>query len=435
LVIATTVCVGLVIHWLIPSLPWPVAFAFGAIVSPPDAVAATAILGGGRRMPRRLVTVLEGESLVNDASGLLLYKFAVAAAVSGMFSWLDAAGDFVWIAGAGIGLGFALGRLYVEVQRWLRDPLVEVLLSLTLPYVAYLVTEWMGASGVLAVVTAGLVRARFAPETVSPETRLLTMTLWNVVVFLFNALIFIIIGLQLRPMLGSIEYHSAWQMAGYTAAVTATAVAVRLIWVFPGTSIARALRSWRQHLGPPATWKEKLVAGWCGMRGLVSLIAALALPHTTASGAPFPERHLIIVLVFAFVATTLVLQGLTLAPLVRWLGLAEDPDEGREETQARMAMAHAALAAVNRQAVEGKYPEQYIAFLRYLYDTRLTQLEPMDRLTAQPELLERITALRIAALKAERSELIRLWRSNRVGDEVLHRLQSELDLEQTRIER
>ena len=430
--VATTVCVGLVVHWLIPGLPWAAAFAFGAIVSPPDAVAATAILGR-MRMPRRLIAVLESESLVNDASGLVLYKFAVAAAVTGAFSWLDAAGDFVWIAGAGIGLGLALGRLYVWIQQRLRDPLVEVLLSLTLPYVTYLGAEKIGVSGVLAVVTAGLVRARFEPEVVSPETRLLTMTLWSAIVFLFNALIFIIIGLQLGPMLDSIAHHTAWQMAGYTAALTGTAVAVRLIWVFPGSTIGRALNRWRHLAGPPATWKEKLVAGWCGMRGLVSLIAALALPHTLASGAPFPERHLIIVLVFAFVATTLVLQGLSLEPLVRWLRIDADSEEGQEEVRARAAMAHAALAEVNRQATEGTHPEQYIAFLRYLYGARLEQLEPADQLTGPPEFLVRMADLRIAALQAERYELIRLWQDNRIGDEVMHRLEAELDLEQTRL--
>ena len=434
LVVATTVGVGLVIHWLIPSLPWAAAFAFGAIVSPPDAVAATAILGR-MRMPRRLIAVLEGESLVNDASGLLLYKFAVAAAVTGAFSWVDAARDFVWIAAAGIVLGLALGRSYVWIQRFLRDPLVEVLLSLTLPYVAYLGAEKIGASGVLAVVTAGLVRARFAPQAVSPETRLLTMTLWSAIVFLFNALIFIIIGMQLRPMLGSIVHHNAWQMAGYTLALTATAVVVRLIWVFPGSTIGRALNRWRHPVGSPPTWQEKLVTGWCGMRGLVSLVAALALPHAVSSGAPFPERHLIIVLVFAFVATTLVLQGLSLAPLVRCLGIEADPEEGREEAQARSSMAHAALAEVNRQATSGSYPERYISFLRYLYGIRLEQLAPADQLTATPEFFERIADLRIAALQAERQELIRLWRDNRIGDEVLHRLEAELDLEQTRLKK
>jgi len=434
LVVVTTVGVGLAIHWLIPTLPWAVALAFGAIVSPPDAVAATAILGQ-MRIPRRLIVVLEGESLVNDASGLLLYKFAVVAAVTGAFSWLDAARDFVWIAGAGIALGLALGRLYVWIQRPLRDPLVEVLLSLTLPYVAYLVAEKIGASGVLAVVVAGLVRARFAPQMISPETRLLTMTLWNAIVFLFNALIFIIIGMQLRPMIGTIEHHDVWQILGYTAVFTATAVAVRLIWVFPGSTIGRVLNRWRHPVGSPPTRQEKLVAGWCGMRGLVSLVAALALPHTLASGAAFPERHLLIVLVFAFVATTLLLQGLSLAPLVRWLGVAADPAEDVEEVQARSAMAHAALAEVNRRATDGSYPEQYIAFLRYLYGTRLEQLQPADQLTGPPELLGHIADLRIAALQAERHELITLWRTNRIGDEVMHRLEAELDLEQTRLKK
>jgi len=434
LVVVTTVGVGLAIHWLIPTLPWAVAFAFGAIVSPPDAVAATAILGQ-MRMPRRLIVVLEGESLVNDASGLLLYIFAVVAAVTGAFSWVDATRDFVWIAGAGVALGLALGRLYVWIQRPLRDPLVEVLLSLTLPYVAYLVAEKISASGVLAVVVAGLVRARSAPELLSAETRLITMTFWNAIVFLFNALIFIIIGMQLRPMIGMIEHHDVWQILGYVAVLTGTAVIVRLIWIFPGAAIGRVLNRWWHPVGTPPTWQEKLVAGWCGMRGLVSLVAALALPQTLASGAPFPERHLLIVLVFAFVATTLLLQGLSLAPLIRWVGITMDSEGDVEEVQARSAMAHAALAEVNRLATDGRYPEQYIGFLRYLYGSRLEQLAPAEQLSGPPEFFERIADLRIAALQAERKELIHLWQTNRIGDEVLHRLEAELDLEQTRLKK
>jgi CPA1 family monovalent cation:H+ antiporter len=432
LVLATTVCVGAVLRWLVPDTPWPAAVAFGAIVSAPDAVAATAILGR-LNMPRRLTAVLEGESLVNDASALVLYKFAVAAAVTGAFSWTEATADFVWIVIAGIAGGFLLARGYVEVLRRLNDPFVATLLAITLPYVAYLGAEKIGASGVLAVVTAGLVRARYAPEVLSPDVRLLLLDMWNTIVFLFNTLIFILIGLQLRPMLESLDEHGAWQIAGYALAVTATAVAVRLVWVFPGGWLARWVTQWRQRTEPPPDWRGALIGGWCGMRGIVSMAAALALPHTLANGAPFPERHLLIVLTFAFLALTLVLQGLTLAPLVRWLKIPADMGLGEEEVLARTGMAHAALSEIDRQGAAQSYPEQYVAFLRYLYETRLDHLKPAEQLAATPEFFVRISALRLAALDAERRELIQLWRTNRIGDEVLHRLEVELDLEATRI--
>lgn len=434
LVLATTIGVAVVLHLLLPHLPWAVAFAFGAIVSPPDAVAATAILQR-LNMPRRLTAILEGESLVNDASGLVLYKFALAAAVSGTFSFVDATRDFVWIVAAGIGLGLLLGRAFVDIQRRLGDPFVQVLLALTLPYVAYLAAEKIGASGVLAVVTAGLVRARFAPETFTPETRILTITLWGVIVFLLNSLIFIFIGLQMRPLLVGISHHTAIEVMQYAAAVTAVAVVVRVLWVFPGTALSRVLSRRSHDLEPPASWKEAVITGWCGMRGLVSLAAALALPQVLASGAHFPERHLLIVLAFVFIATTLVLQGLTLAPLIRWLQIGPDKTQGNEEIEARAAMAHAALAEVNRLATEAAYPEQYVAFLRYIYGTRLSALKPLAEGDNVPDSLSEITGLRMAALAAERAQLVRLWRSNQVGDDVLHRLEAELDLEQTRLQK
>lgn len=430
LVIATTAAVGVMMHWLVPGLPWAAAFALGAIISPPDAVAATAILGP-LRMPRSLVAVLEGESLVNDASGLVLYKIAVAAVVTGVFTWHGKIIEFLWIGVGGVVLGVLLGRLFVEIQRRLGDTMVEVLFALTLPYTAYLVAEGLGVSGVLAVVAAGLVRARYTADIISPATRLLTLNLWNVIVFLFNSLIFIMIGLELPSVIAGLTHIPTGRLVLYAAAVVGTALAVRLFWVFPLASLSvLPLRMFERHYRSPP-WQAKVVVGWCGMRGIVSMAAALALPHVTAHGAAFPERQLLIFLTFATIASTLLLQGLTLAPLIRWLKIAKDTGPEEEERQARIQMSHAALAEINRRAAEGNLDEESIRTLRALYSTRLEHIDP-----PQDSSIERppdMTALQIEALRAERRQLLKLWREGTVGDDTRRSLERELDLEDARL--
>jgi len=430
LVLATTVAVGVVLHWLVPGLPWAAAFALGAIISPPDAVAATAILGP-LHMPRGLVAVLEGESLVNDASGLVLYKIAVAAVVTGTFTWHGKGIEFVWIAVGGVVLGVLLGRLFVEIQRRLGDTMVEVLFAVTLPYTAYLIAEGLGVSGVLAVVAAGLVRARYTADIISPETRLLTLNLWNVIVFLFNSLIFIMIGLELPSVIAGLTHISTARLVLYAAAIVGTAIAVRLFWVFPLATLSRlSLRAFERHYRSPS-WQARVVVGWCGMRGIVSMAAALALPHHTIHGAPFPERQLLIFLTFATIAATLLLQGLTLAPLIRWLKIAKDDGPEEEERQARIQMSHAALAEINRLAAGGSLDEESIRTLRALYSTRLEHIDPPHGAPTQrpPDM----SALQLEAVRAERRQLIKLWREGTVGDDVRRTLERELDLEDARL--
>ncbi len=259
LVIATTVAVAATLKWLVPELPWAVAFAFGAIVSPPDAVAATAIMSR-MNVPRRIVTLIEGESLVNDASGLVLYRFAVAAALTGTFSLAQATGEFVLVALGGIAVGVALGRLFVAIHRRVGDTLMELMLSLMLPYLAYLAAETLHLSGVLAVVAAGLVRGRYAPEAFSPQARIAAYSLWRVVVFGVNCLVFILIGLQLPDLAAGLAGMSLAQAIGYGILLSVIAILVRLAWVFPGAYLppsrartARCVRS-RCRRGGTSRW-------------------------------------------------------------------------------------------------------------------------------------------------------------------------------------
>jgi len=316
LVIVTTLAVGTTLKLLIPECPWGAAFVFGAIVSPPDAVAATAILSR-LKIPRRVVVVLEGESLVNDASGLVLYKFAVAAVMTGAFSLIEASAEFVGVAAGGIVVGVLLARLFIAVHRRLGDVFIEVLTTLAVPYVAYIVAESLHVSGVLAVVTAGLVRGRYAPVIVSAEMRIIARSVWNMLVFLLNSLIFMLIGIQLSEAVEQLVGYSGGELFMYGMIVSAMAIAVRFAWVYPATFLPRILSPALRAREPAPAEGEAFIMSWCGMRGIVSLAAALALPVTLANGQPFPQRDLIIFLTFIVIAVTLVVQGLSLPPLIR----------------------------------------------------------------------------------------------------------------------
>ena len=425
LVIATTLIVGVALKWLAPDMPWAAAFAFGAIISPPDAVAATAILGT-MKLSRRTVTILEGESLVNDATGLVLYKFAVAAALSGTFSIAGASGQFVLVAVGGVLVGMMIGYAYVLLHRRLHDSLIEIMLSLTLPYTAYLFAETVHVSGVLAVVAAGLLRARHAPEVFSPQNRLLGRSVWQLVVFVMNCLIFILIGLQLPEILLALGNRSLTQLLGWGLVVSLVAMAVRLAWVFPSAYIPRWLSSRIRDAEPKPGWQMVTLIGWCGMRGIVSLAAALALP------AEFPYRDLIIFLTFCVIVATLVVQGLTMPPLIRFLKIGADWKSHAEERGARIKVLQAALREFDSCSRDNPTAQATAELVREEYRQRIESLHP-TRLAFNDH-SDSLNHLHLALVAAQRKELIRLWRAQEIGDETLHEIEHELDLEQTRLQ-
>ncbi|MGH8623520.1 MAG: Na+/H+ antiporter, partial [Burkholderiales bacterium] len=351
LVIATTLAVGAALKLVVPEIPWAAAFVLGAIVSPPDAVAATAILTR-LNVPRRVVTILEGESLVNDASGLVLYKFAVAAVMTGAFSLREASFEFVGVAIGGAIIGVVLGRFFIFIHRYLGDVFIEVLMTLAVPYVSYILAESLYLSGVLAVVAAGLVRGRYAPEIVSAEMRIIARSVWNLLVFLLNSLVFILIGLQLSGILGRLTGYSAGELLLYGTLISAVAIAARFAWVYPATYLPRMVSARLRERDPAPSEAEVFIMSWCGMRGIVSLAAALALPLTLEGGAPFPGRDLIIFLTFVVIAVTLVLQGFSLALLIRVLHVGTDWSEHEEEQRARFALGKAAIAAIDGLAAK-----------------------------------------------------------------------------------
>jgi Na+/H+ antiporter len=422
LVAATTLALGAALKFLIPDIPWAVAFAFGAIVSPPDAVAATAILSR-LNIPRRVVTVLEGESLVNDAAALVLYRFAVAAALTGTFSLLDASLLFVGVSVAGVLLGVAAGLVFVLVNRRIDDVFIEAVCVLLVPYVVYVLAEALHVSGVLAVVAAGLVWGRHAPVVASAEMRILSRSLWNVLVFLLNMLVFMMIGLQLSDSVERMAHYPAATLAAHGVLLSATAIAVRFAWVYAALYLPGRLgASRRSGQAPPEA--EYFIMGWCGMRGIVSLAAALALPAALADGTPFPYRDVIIFFTFVIIAATLVLQGLTLPTLIRRLRVGVDWSLQEERGNARNAMSKAAMAAVDELA----QAERIAPDLAGRISAEFAEKNAAGAATAMTEaqaLLAR--RLRHAAIEAERQALIRIWRENQVSDDVLREFEEELD--------
>jgi len=429
LVIATTLTVGAALKLLVPDVPWAVAFVLGAIVSPPDAVAATAILSR-LNIPRRIVTVLEGESLLNDASGLVIYKFAIAAVLTGAFSLTEASLQFASVALGGIGIGVVLAFVFIAIHKRLGDPFIEVLTSLSIPYATYIAAESIHVSGVLAVVAAGLVRGRYSPAIVAAEMRIMARSLWNVLVFILNSLIFMLIGIQMSDVVEKLAHYSWNQLITWGIFVSAVAIAVRFAWVFPVAYLPRWLSGSLHENEPEFRNHELFVISWCGMRGIVSLAAALALPATLPNGQPFPYRDLVIFLTFFVIAMTLVGQGLSLPALIRKLKVGSNWNIHDEQQRIRATMSTAALTAIDRMVAEEGAPSAWADQLRAEIGERIALAAPDDDAPERAALLRR---LRLAAIQAERQELIRLWQNNEIGDEVMHHLEAILDYQQAQL--
>jgi CPA1 family monovalent cation:H+ antiporter len=430
LVATTTLAVGVAFKWFVPQVPWAVAFALGAIVSPPDAVAATAVLRRFR-LPRRVVTLLEGESLVNDATGLVLYRFAVATALTGLFSGWAMVGQFGLIAVGGIVLGLAMGWITSRLQEQLHDPMLELALSLTTPFATYWVCESLQVSGVLGIVTVGLFRARWAHRRSSAVARLNILTFWRAAVYVINCLVFILIGIHLPVIFDSLIEHQAlsWQrVVALIAALSAVAIGVRFLWIFTATYGVRLLvPSIRRK--DPASARVSTIVSWCGMRGVVTLAAALALPTVLPNGEPFPWRDLVILLAFGIVAVTLVGQGLTLPALIKAMRLEKDTSEDVETELAQEAVRRAAIQAVNRLVAEHGLPAHEAVSIKRFFNSKAAQRSGSG-LSLDDE-----TRLWLGAAAAQREALLKLWQDGEIGDDVLARLERQIDLAEARLAR
>jgi Na+/H+ antiporter len=450
LVFFTTITVAAVTHWLVPGFGWPLAFVLGAIVSPPDAVAATGIIKG-LGLNKRVITILEGESLLNDASALIAYRYAVAAVTTGVFVFWKASLEFVWVAGGGVVAGIAIGYLFILAHKKIaHNPVVETSLTLLAPYLAYLLAEKLHISGILSVVCAGLMVTWRAPEIFSYQTRMRTRAVWDTVIFLLNGIVFILIGLQLPLIINNIKGYAFMQLLGYGLLISFATIVVRIVWVFAGV-YNQKLFSFKkkkniENAVPAETpgeipWKNVLIVAWTGTRGVVSLATALALPLTLNNGQAFPYRNVILFLAFVVIFITLVVQGLTLPLLIKILGVEKKMTFHKEDKELELHMAHQVVDFIEKDfpvPLEPKMTNQLKKRYDVLIDKLSKEISHIDKLKrpVQNKLATPMGQLLLAQLeitKFQRELLIKFHKEGSFSDDAIKHAERELDVEEMRL--
>ena len=434
LVFATMTAVAIVVHEVV-GLEWSEAFVLGAIVSPTDAVAPAEIM---RRVgaPRRLLAIIEGESLTNDWTALVLYRVAVAAVVSGSFTLWEAGLEFIASGIGGLAVGLAAGWLIRQVRSRLDDPPIEITISILSGYVGYLPAEALGFSGVVAAVTTGLYMAWYTPQLTTPVLRLQTLAVWEILTFLLNALLFLLVGLQLPGIIDSLQARAAGELALWGALVSAVVIGVRMAWVLTLPLVLRRVDRRESQRARRIPWQDRVVLGWAGIRGSVSLAAALAIPLRTDSGDPFPERDLIIFLAFMVILVTLIGQGLTLGPVVHALDVEDDGTEGQEDTLARRRVAEAALERLDELGEPDWISPESVGRARQLYDYRERRFGALED-GADENFEDRADAWRrlmYELFDAQRQALLELRNQGEISDDVRRNVERDIDLEETRIQ-
>jgi monovalent cation/hydrogen antiporter len=444
LVIFTTTAVAYAAHALM-AIPLAVAFVLGAIVAPPDAVAAEAI-GEQLSLPRRLKAILGGESLINDATSLVILRFAIVAVATGAFSLLSATVQFVYVSVAGIAVGVFVCMLIMRTVKWLRsrnlsDSTINVTISLVTPFLVYFPAEAIHASGILATVSAGVVMSRKLSDIFDSESRIAAAGVWNLLFFTFNGVVFILIGLQLRSVVANLAgRYSLYTLIWYGLAISAIVIAVRFAWLYPATYLRRRwIPGVRRHEGPDPRWQEVFILSWAGMRGIVTLAAALALPQVLGNGQPFPDRDLVVFLAFSVIVVTLLGQGLTLPPLIRLWNIRDD-----ESPEEALAFARVAAARAGRDRLAALEPEfatsvhwEVAGRIRAYYEQRMShyQTHVEKAVDVDADALEHQIDrdLRRATYDAERAALVELRHTGDIGDEVFRELQWDIDLAEQRL--
>lgn len=430
-VVFTTCAVAAAAHYLL-KFDWATGFLLGAIIAPPDVVAPLAI---ARRLglPRRLMVVLEGEGLANDATALILYRFAVVAVSTGTFSIPQASGTFTLIVVGEIVYGIAVGWLSLRLRQWAQEPRVEITLSLMTPYLAFWVPAHFGGSGVLATVACGLYVSWNGPRLIGSATRLQGIFFWDLIVYLIEGLVFLLTGLQARALIDNMHEFSIPDLLIATAWTTLIVIAARFIWVFPATYIPRWASPSLAKRDPSPPWQFSFLLSFTGVRGVVSLAAALAIPYTLASGQTFPHRDLILFVTFGVIIVTLVGQGLMLPAIVRWLGLtrlgkAERSHEIKDELAARQAALQEVAKHLDKFAGERELPDAVVEHLRTRNQSR-SQILPKDMADGL-EHIRQTAKLKQELIEAERAFVYQLLREGKITDEARRRIEYELDLEE-----
>jgi Na+/H+ antiporter len=439
LVIFTTVVVAVAVHAVIPAFSWPLAFVLGAIVSPPDAVAAEAIFER-IAIPRRIAAIVLGECLINDATALVLYRFALVAAVSGAFSLAHASVAFAIVASGGVLLGVLAALLLEGVLRYMRkygfdDPTIASVVFLLAPFAAYLPADALHVSGVLAAVTSGIILSWRSRLFIDSETRLIGSAVWRVLTYVLNAFAFLLIGLELPAIIAELEPHVR-DYALYGAMVAAIVIVVRIAWVFPATYVPRMFSHWLRAHDPSPNWRTVAIIGWSGMRGIVSIAAALALPYTFGDQV-FPERGPIIFFTVCVVFATLVLQGLTLRPLIEWLGMTEASKSQRREARLRIRALEAGIERLRdeERRREGSPEIELAERIVDEYQQRINVLRGKvakdEKQAAAESRADR--RLQKAALEAERRTIMQMRAEGEIPDAIFRSIEYDLDLAAMRL--
>lgn len=431
-VVFTTVAAAAATHLLL-GLSWQVGFVLGAIVSPPDAVAPLAI---ARRMqlPRRILVILEGEGLANDATALTLYRFAIVAVSSGSFSLGRAAGDFALIVIGELLWGIAVGWLILRVRRWVADAQLEILLSILTPFFAYWPPAYVGGSGVVATVAAGLYVSWNGLSIISAATRLQGIFFWDVLVYLIEGMVFLVTGLQARTLVMGLGAYTLSRLIESAVVVSLVVIIARFVWMFPATYLPRQLFPAIARRDPAPPWQWPFVLGFTGVRGIVSLAAALAIPFTMDDGRPFPDRNLILFLTFSVILVTLVGQGTTLPAVIRMLGLGKAGEqelqaERQEELMARERAIESAVERLNQLAAEWGLPGDVVRQFRAKLANRRSHFVPTpDQGESQEYRTAAADEVELALITAERERINELYRHGTLKDEARRRLERELDL-------
>lgn len=432
LVVVTTFVIGVIFKWFFPGFPWALAFAFGAIVAPPDAVAATTILKRFSISPR-LLSILEGESLINDASAIVLYRLAVAALLTGIFSFSEASLEFIKIASGGVIVGLALGWLIQMFSSRYLDPVVGVLFSFTIPYITYILADSIGVSGVLAVVANGLIGSKILAKHHSSLRRVIGFATWDIFIILMNCFVFILIGLQLRGITSMMTTEQMVLYTGYAIIITFAMIAVRLIWVYAkgGISYIRALNKPKASTLCPQILHDAALIGWSGMRGIVSLTTALALPFTLPDGMPLEGRNEVIFITFVVILLTLLIPGITLSSLIHWLNLAPQ-SEHHSAYKVRKELSKVAEEKLELLHSLHRINDKEFDFLKAYFNL---QRRVFEISTSPKKKFQNIESARLQVIHAQRKQLLEMWERLEIDDKLLGRLEHELDMEETHIAR
>jgi Na+/H+ antiporter len=447
LVFFTTIAVAVTAHYFIPMFSWPLAFLLGAIISPPDAAAATGIIKG-LGLNKHVISILEGESLVNDASALIAYRFALAACISGSFLFWQAGWQFLLVTGGGIGIGLVVGYLFIVIHKKIINyPIVETSLTLLTPFLSYLAAEEAHTSGILAVVSTGLLLSWRSQEIFSYQTRMRTRVVWDTLLFLLNGFIFILIGLQLPGILKQLTHYKLSTIIGYGLIISVVTILIRMIWVFAGAYSFRFFNRGKKHNDALpdkdryGNWKNVLIVAWTGTRGVISMASALALPLTLYNGKAFPQRHLIIFVCFVVIFVTLVVQGFSLPLLIRILGVKPSNNEDKEAKELQLYVVNSTLHFIDydfdpqpeeriRTALKKKY-EQLAGKLVKEIKTHTRNEKREEQLPVRT--LTDMQKAQIEIGRFQRELLLKLHKEGQFSDIAIRQVERDMDIDELKL--